>query len=130
MMHNDQTTAGKRLALQAAYYIREHSEQKFSLSEIAGALFVNSNYLARVFKHETGHTLLWYHNAVRCESARKMLLETKLSVAEISSVVGYISPAHFSHQFKKITGLSPSEWRMKAEELSQTEELIDFRGFM
>jgi len=130
MMHKDRTTAGKRLALQAAYYIREHSEQKFSLSEIAGALFVNSNYLARVFKHETGHTLLWYHNAVRCENAKKMLLETKLSVAEIGSAVGYISPAHFSHLFRKITGLSPSEWRTKAEESSQTEELIDFRGFM
>ena len=130
MMHSNRTTAGKRLALQAAYYIREHSEQKFSLSEIAGALFVNSNYLARVFKHETGHTLLWYHNAVRCENAKKMLLETKLSVAEIGSAVGYISPAHFSHLFRKITGLSPSEWRTKAEESSQTEELIDFRGFM
>ncbi len=130
MMNKVRTTAGKRLALQAAYYIREHSEQKFSLSEIAGALFVNSNYLARVFKHETGHTLLWHHNAVRCESAMKMLLETKLSVAEISSAVGYISPAHFSHQFKKITGLSPSEWRKKAEESLQTEELIDFSGFM
>ena len=129
-MHNNRTTAGKQLALQAAYYIREHSEQKFSLSEMAGALFVNSSYLARVFKHETGHTLLWYHNAVRCENAKKMLLETKLSVAEIGSAVGYISPAHFSHQFRKITGLSPSEWRMKAEASSQTEELIDFSGFM
>ena len=130
MMYNHRTTAGKQLALQAAYYIREHSEQKFSLSEIAGALFVNSNYLARVFKRETGRTLLWYHNAVRCENAKKTLLETNLSVAEIGSAVGYISPAHFSHQFRKITGLSPSEWRMKAEELSQTEELIDFSRFM
>ena len=129
-MHNNRTTAGKQLALQAAYYIREHSEQKFSLSEMAGALFVNSSYLARVFKHETGHTLLWYHNAVRCENAKKTLLETKLSVAEIGSAVGYISPAHFSHQFRKITGLSPSEWRIKAEKSSQTEEPIDFSGFM
>ncbi|MCR5565903.1 MAG: AraC family transcriptional regulator [Clostridiales bacterium] len=130
MMHSNRTTAGKRLALQAAYYIREHSEQKFSLSEIAGALFVNSNYLARVFKHETGHTLLWYHNAVRCENAKKMLLETKLSVAEIGSAVGYISPAHFSHQFKKMTGVSPSDWRLKPEKSLQTEDPIDFSRFM
>ena len=112
MLNEDQSTAGKRLALQAAHYIREHSEQKFSLSEIAGILYVNSNYLARVFKHETGHTLLWYHNAVRCENAKKMLAETNLSIAEIGSAVGYISPAHFSHQFKKMTGVSPSDWRI------------------
>ena len=126
MMQNDRTTAGKRLTLQAADYIREHSEQKLYLSEIAGALFVNSNYLARVFKHETGHTLLWYHNAIRCENAKKMLIETKLSVAEIGSAVGYISPAHFSHQFKKMTGVSPSDWRLRPAEPSQTEDLIDF----
>ena len=129
-MHNDRTTAGERLALQAANYIRENSEQKFSLSEIAGALFVNSNYLARVFKHETGYTLLWYHNAVRCENAKKMLIETKLSVAEIGSAVGYISPAHFSHQFKKQTGVSPSDWRIQPEESQQTEDLFDFSRFM
>lgn len=112
MLNEDKTPAGKRLALQAANYIWEHSEQKFSLSEIAGMLYVNSNYLARVFKRETGHTLLWYHNVVRCEKARELLKETNLSIAEIGSAVGYVSPAHFSHQFKKMTGVSPSDWRI------------------
>ena len=76
---------------------------------------MNSNYLARVFKHETGHTLLWYHNAIRCENAKKLLSETNLSVAEIGSAVGYVSPAHFSHQFRKMTGISPSGWRINTQ---------------
>jgi YesN/AraC family two-component response regulator len=126
MLNEDKTPAGKRLALQAANYIWEHSEQKFSLSEIAGMLYVNSNYLARVFKHETGHTLLWYHNAVRCENAKKLLMETSLSVAEIGTSVGYVSPAHFSHQFKKYVGLSPSDWRIQSAESSPAEDPIDF----
>lgn len=121
MEHKDRTPAGKRLASQAADYIREHSEQKFSLPEIAGALFVNSNYLARVFRHETGHTLLGYHNAVRCDKAKKMLAETTLSVAEIGTAVGYVSPAHFSHQFRKITGVCPSDWRITAREQKPAE---------
>jgi YesN/AraC family two-component response regulator len=107
----EEITAGNSLAQQAACYIREHSEQKFCLAGIANALFVNGSYLARVFKRETGHTLLWYHNSVRCEKARKLLEETTLSVAEIGSAVGYVSPAHFSHQFKKATGAAPSNWR-------------------
>ena len=80
MAETTRTTAGKRLAQQAGYYIREHSEQKFSLSGIASALYVNGNYLARVFKRETGRTLLWYHNAIRCEKAKHLLDETDLSV--------------------------------------------------
>ena len=80
MTDTPRITAGKRLARQAGYFIREHSEQKFSLEEIAGALFVNGNYLSRVFKRETGCTLLWYHNAVRCEKAKRLLSGSGLSV--------------------------------------------------
>ena len=112
----EELTAGESLALQAARYIRGHSEQKFCLAGIANALFVNGSYLSRVFKRETGHTLLWYHNSVRCERAKKMLEETTLSVAEIGSAVGYVSPAHFSHQFRKNTGSAPSGWRRNRQE--------------
>ena len=113
------SAAGKRLAQQAGYFIREHSDQKFSLAGIAAALYVNGNYLARVFKRETGHTLLWYHNAVRCEKAKQLLLETDLSVSEVGAAVGYISTAHFSHLFKKMTGVAPSDWRRPAGNLSK-----------
>ena len=109
-------TAGQRLARQAGYYIREHSEQKFSLNEIAGALYVNGNYLSRVFKRETGHTLLWYHNAVRCEKAKHLLSESDLPVSEVGAAVGFVSSAHFTHLFKKMTGIAPSAWRENPEQ--------------
>ena len=128
MAEAQKTTAGKRLAQQAAYYIREHSEQKFSLPRIAGALFVNGNYLARVFRRETGCTLLWYHNAARCEKAKQLLAETELSVSEIGAAVGYVSSAHFSHLFKKMTGVAPGEWRSGNREVPK--EPIDFNGLL
>ena len=116
MATSERISAGKRLARQAGYFIREHSERKFSLEEIAGALFVNSSYLSRVFKCETGRTLLWYHNAVRCEKAKKLLAESELSVAKVGSAVGFVSPAHFSHMFRKMTGISPAAWRKNPED--------------
>ena len=128
MAETSRTTAGKRLAQQAGYFIREHSEQKFSLSGIASALFVNGHYLARVFKRETGHTLLWYHNAIRCEKAKQLLYETNLSVSEVGAAVGYVSSAHFSHLFKKMTGIAPSDWR--APDLFSIKDPIDFTGLM
>lgn len=128
MAESSRTTAGKRLAQQAGYFIREHSDQKFSLAGIASALFVNGNYLARVFRRETGHTLLWYHNAVRCEKAKQLLLETELSVSEVGAAVGYVSSAHFSHLFKKMTGFAPSDWRGPAG--GSIKDPIDFTGMM
>ena len=118
-------TAGKRLVCQAGYYIREHIGQKFSLDEIAGALYVNANYLSRVFKRETGHTLLWYHNAVRCEKAKQLLSGSNLSVSEISEAVGFVSPAHFSHIFRKMEGASPSAWRENPGEC-ENEQILFF----
>ena len=55
--------AGKTLTLAAKEYIEAHSAEKFSLQAVADALFVNGSYLLRVFKANTGHTLLaaWYH---------------------------------------------------------------------
>lgn len=124
MTDTPKISAGERLARQAAYFIREHSEQKFSLNEIAGALYVNGNYLARVFKKETGRTLLWYHNAVRCEKAKRLLSESDLPVSEIGAAVGFASSAHFTHLFKKMTGIAPSAWRANPED--NTQEPIDF----
>ena len=128
MTESTRITAGKRLARQAGYFIREHSDQKFSLAGIAAALFVNGNYLARVFKRETGRTLLWYHNAVRCEKAKQLLAETDLSVSEAGAAVGYVSSAHFSHLFKKMTGVAPSDWREPAD--NSGKDPIDFTGMM
>ena len=124
MTDTPRITAGRRLARQAGYFIREHSGQKFSLDEIAGALFVNGNYLSRVFRRETGCTLLWYHNAVRCEKAKKLLSESDLPVTEVGAAVGFVSPAHFSHIFRKMEGTSPSAWRENPTEGEN--EPIDF----
>ena len=111
MTDRARNSAGERLSKQAAYYIREHSGQKFSLGKIAGALFVNGSYLSRVFRRETGYTLLWYHNHVRCEKAKELLVHTDRGLAEIGSAVGFVSSAHFSHVFRKMEGCAPSAYR-------------------
>ena len=105
--------AGKTLTLAAREYIEAHSAEKFSLQAIADALFVNGSYLLRVFKANTGHTLLWYHNHVRCERAKALLMQTDRSISEIGEEVGFVSSAHFSHVFKKMTGVTPTAYRFE-----------------
>ena len=102
--------AGKTLTLAAREYIEAHSAEKFSLQAIADALFVNGSYLLRVFKANTGHTLLWYHNHTRCENAKRLLTSDR-SISQVGEEAGFVSSAHFSHVFKKMTGMTPSEYR-------------------
>lgn len=103
--------SGKELTLAAQKYLDEHSTEKFSLEKISQALYVNGSYLLRVFKANTGHTLLWYHHTLRCEKAKQMLSTGTVSVSEVGEAVGYVSSSHFAHIFKKITGMTPTEYQ-------------------
>lgn len=104
--------SGKALSEAAQAYIDAHSAEKFSLQALSDALFVNGSYLLRVFKAHTGHTLLWYHNHVRCENAKSLLLDGEKSISQAGEEAGFVSSAHFSHVFKKMTGVTPTEYRV------------------
>lgn len=99
-------------------YIERHSAEKFSLQTLSEALFINGSYLLRLFKARTGQTLLSYHNRVRCDKAQALLRDTELSISEVGEAVGFVSSAHFSHVFKKTTGMTPTEFRAKSNRQS------------
>ena len=102
---------GNSLIPAAEAYMKAHVADKFSLSEIADALHVNGCYLARVYKACTGRTLLWYHHYIRCEKAKELLADRALHISQVGELVGFVSSAHFSHIFKKMTGVSPRDYR-------------------
>lgn len=104
-----------RLVSAAEDYLVLHSADKFSLQEIAEAMHVNGSYLSRVFKANTGHTLLWYHTHVRCEKAKHLLSSSDLSASEIGEMIGFVSSSHFSHVFRKMTGTTPSAYRQEQQ---------------
>ena len=98
-------TGGELLAQAALSYIETHYQEKFSLE----------------FKKYTGFTPLAYHNHVRCEKAKEQLINTDECVSDIGEAVGFVSPAHFSHVFKKAEGCTPSEYR-SSHHISQENE--------
>ena len=65
-------------------------------------------YLSNLFSEVTGITIEQYIIAHKIERVKELLLYDELSLTEISYKLGYSSAAHLSHQFKKITGLTPS----------------------
>lgn len=105
-------TAGDTLTQSALAYIELHYKERFSLQTMAGELFVNGSYLLRVFKKHTGFTPLAYHNHIRCERAKELLSSTSESISDIGEAVGFVSPAHFSHVFRKMEGCTPTEYKI------------------
>lgn len=103
--------SGEALVRAAKDYIEAHSAEKFSLKALSEALFINGSYLLRLFKSRTGQTLLGYHNCVRCAKAQALLRDVDMSISEVGEAVGFVSSAHFSHVFRKTTGMTPSEFR-------------------
>ena len=103
--------SGEKLSQAAIAYIDAHSAEKFSLQTMANALFVNGSYLLRTFRAHTGSTLLAYHNTVRCEKAKVLLVDPHKSISQAGEEVGFVSSSHFSHIFKKVTGMTPTEYR-------------------
>ena len=96
---------------QAVQLIREHFREDINISTVAGELEISEGYLSRVFKKETDYTFTTYLSYYRMKVAMELLKEGNLKVYEVADAAGYSDTAYFSAQFKKLIGISPSEYQ-------------------
>ena len=92
-------------------YLQEHLAEEISLSVLAEEFHLNSQYISPLFKSEIGVNFLAYLTNIRMERAKKLLLTTDLSVAEVSEQSGYGDYRVFTKVFKKTEGITPSQYR-------------------
>lgn len=97
--------------MQALEYIRKHYATVAGLNEVAAHVHISPEYLARLFKSETGTTVIAYLNSCRLEKAKELLDQTPLKVFEIAETVGYSSVSYFSRLFKDTYGVNPFSYR-------------------
>lgn len=95
----------------AMNYINENYQNCIKLDILADYVHVNSCYLSRLFKKETGSTLTETIRRIRIEKAKELLISKNNKTYEIASMVGFEDPAYFSYVFKKYTGLSPNYYK-------------------
>lgn len=100
-----------RLVEQAKLLVEEHYASDISVAEVASILYVHPNYLTRVFKAETGLSLMDYISKRRIERAKGLLAQPGYKVYEVAEQVGYESIAHFNRMFKRETGMSPKDYQ-------------------
>lgn len=99
---------------QAMAYIAEHyHDADISITTIASDLNVSEGHLSHIFKRETGSTVIAYLTQYRMHKARELLRDYRCKIYEVAEKVGYRDVSYFSSIFKKVTGVSPSEYQNK-----------------
>ncbi|MEK3911587.1 response regulator [Paenibacillus sp. FSL H7-0331] len=104
-------TRHKKVIEQIIGLLQEHYSQNISLEWLSDQVHLNSNYISRLIKKETKETFTDLLTNLRIEQAKKLLQNPLYKIYEISGMTGFEDPHYFSVKFKKITGISPSEYR-------------------
>ncbi len=92
-------------------YIHIHLYQKITLSELAEEAGIHKDYLASIFKKETGKTIVEYIREERIKNGCELLKKTDLSLQDVAFHLGYEDYSHFSKVFKKQMGISPHKYK-------------------
>ena len=92
-------------------YIKENLYRQIKLEEIATHCMVSTSTLQHRFKEETGISVTDRIRAKKIEKACYLLKYTNISCADIAFRMDYCSQSYFTQQFKKVTGLTPAEYR-------------------
>lgn len=107
---------------QAIGMIHSSSQEDLSLEELAQRVGLSKFYFAREFHRITGYTVVSYMNLVRCEKAKRLLVENTKSVGEVGRSCGFSNQSYFSKIFFKHMGMRPLEYRNTHLKTIQTEE--------
>ena len=92
-------------------YIWEHYTEELSMQDVARAMNYSDAYFCKLFKQCFKVNFSAWLNEFRVEKAKELLSATWLSVREVSLACGYADANYFARVFKRITGMTPSEYR-------------------
>ena len=92
-------------------FIRDNLARPIRLSELASLADLSPSQFGRAFKISTGRTPHLWHMDARIESAKRLLADRNMSLAEVALDTGFSEQSHFTRAFRAATGVSPGAWR-------------------
>lgn len=92
-------------------YIEQNVEENISRESVAGYVGLNPAYLSRLFKKETGQSLIDFLITAKMNRARHLLDHTAMTVSAVAQQVGYSNFSHFTKMFRKQFDVNPQEYR-------------------
>ena len=92
-------------------YIQQNLDKDLTLAELAAVVYMSPYHFARLFKCSTGVPPHRFVVRQRIARARAFLATQELSIAQISRLVGFRTPSHFTTVFHRVTGITPRGYR-------------------
>ncbi len=103
--------AGSFVVKAAMAYLEEHCTEHIALKDVAAHVFVSQWHLSKLINRHMNKNFFDILNHLRIEKAKELLKDPSLKVHEVAEHVGFADVAHFSKNFKRLTGKSPVEYR-------------------
>ena len=94
-------------------YVREHIQEDIYIADIAKQVFLNEQYLMRMFKKTTGVSILEFITNERLWLAKELLVNTGHPINRVADMVGYGNYSYFTKIFKRHTGMTPQTFRQE-----------------
>ena len=110
-LHIEGHSNAESIASRMKLYLDNNTSRRVTLEELADVVHLDKSYIIRLFRQFYQETPISYHQKVRINRAKSMLLYTNLSVTEIASNTGFSSIHDFDRVFRKMDGAAPSVYR-------------------
>ncbi len=91
-------------------YMEENIQSKITLNQIALKIGYSVPRMCSIFKRATGHSIMAYFNKMRIYKAKELMAKTDMSIKQISEFLDFDTVQYFSSSFRKVTGMSPSNY--------------------
>jgi len=116
LIQSKQETDEKTVITKAKEYIDNNlHREELGLQQISEAVGLSATYCSQLFKKEVGMGIAAYITQKRIQRAQQLLQDTELTAAEISKQIGFMSPGYLGQVYRKITGVTPQEYRRTAK---------------
>ena len=100
-------------------YLENNIQRRLTLSDICRDNLVGRSYLQKVFREKTGGGAMEYFGNLKIQKAKEMIRQGSHNFTEIAALLGYNSIHYFSRHFKKVTGMTPSEYASSVKVLAR-----------
>lgn len=107
----ENSEANSFIVKNALEYIRENSQEKLRLADVADQVYVSQWHLSKLLNKHTGKNFSDLLNGSRIDRSKELLKDPSLRICDVAEMVGFQDLAHFSRVFKKLEGMSAGEYR-------------------